>query len=62
MSIRQQAGSNTPPNIEKNLADEKLNDFETASDKYEEISEDAYKQNSVYWAISKISSEKHKAA
>ena len=46
MSIGQKADSNTPSNIEKNLADEKLKDFETASDKYEEISEDAYKQNS----------------
>ena len=62
MSIRQKADSNTPYNIEKKLADEKLKDFETASDKYEEISEDAYKQNSIYWAISEISSEEHKAA
>ncbi len=62
MSIRQKADSNTPANIEKDLADEKLKDFETASDKDEEISEDAYKQNSVYWAISEISSEEHKAA
>jgi hypothetical protein len=62
MSIPQKADSNTPSNIEKNLADEKRKDFETASDKYEEISEDAYKQNSVYLAISEISSEEHKAA
>ena len=62
MSIRQKADSNTPYNIERNLADERQKDFENASDKYEEISEDAYKQNSVYRDISKISSEEHKAA
>lgn len=62
MSIRQKADRNMPYNIEKDLADEKLKDFETASDKYEEISEDAYKQNSIYRAISEISSEEHKAA
>ncbi|MFT4825650.1 MAG: hypothetical protein ACJASY_003472 [Halioglobus sp.] len=62
MSIRQEANSNTPSNIEHNLANQKLNDFETDSEHYEEISEDAYKQNSVYRAISEISSEKHKAA
>lgn len=63
MSIRQKSDSSTPSNIiEKNLADESLKGPGTASDKYEEISEDAYKQNSVYRAISEFSSKENKAA
>lgn len=62
MSIHQKKDHNRASNTEENPANEKLKNFEKAFDKYEEISEDAYKQNSIYRAISEISSKEHKAA
>ena len=62
MIIRQKSDSNTNADEEQGLVDSPLGEVRHSPDICEEISEDAYKQNSVYRSWTNISPEQDKAA
>ena len=62
MIIRQQSDSNTNANKEQGLVDSPLDEVRHSPDICEEISEDAYKQNSVYRSWANVYPEEDNAA